>query len=258
VLENHEKRINTDGLRIGVEICLDHRTRDLQMELEAEAKREGLDHLLPLDLQLIVSAGLQMSDGPILTRPGAPSFHVDGRSRSQIGLNVWGHGADEMNAAISYYGENAWFKDIGPDPGFYNMGATAWHDSSLMLRAAVGAIFHHLFKAGSSGSAATWEVVDFFPPAGWVDDYVLQIDEVPVGDFSNEAEVAAFGQLFLTLPYRANMDVFRAVLEGLAPKVNMSVEALAAVVNREVGVEMSDFGPSVSVYPTVSISPPAS
>jgi hypothetical protein len=51
------------------------------------------------------------------------------------------------------------------------------------------------------------------------------------------------------------MNAFQALLEGLAPKVNLSPEELAAVIKKEVGVEARDFGPSVSVYPTVSISP---
>lgn len=251
VLDKHEKRIDTDGLRIGVEICLDHRKRDLQGQLDAEAKRDGLQHLVPLDMQLIVSAGLQMADGPILTRPGAPTFHVDGRSRSQIGLNVWGHGADEMNRNISYYGENAWFEKMGPNPGLYNIGATAWHDSSLLLRASVGAIFNIFFKTKHA-----FPSVDFFPPAGWVDSYVLQVEEVPVGDFYDPEYLHFFGQLFLTLPYKANMDAFRALLEGLAPKVNLSTAELGEIIKMQVGVEASDFGPSVSVYPVVAISPP--
>ena len=250
VLDRHQKRIDTDGLRIGVEICLDHSTSDLQKELQAEAEALGLEHIVPLDLQLIVSAGLQMADGPILTRPGAPTFHVDGRSRSQIGLNVWGHGADRISKHVSAYGENVWFTELGPDPGLYNMGATAWHDSSLMLRATVGAIFELFFK-----SEHAYDTVDFFPPAGWVDAFVLEIEEVPVGDFSDPEYVASFGELFLTLPYLANMNAFQALLEGLAPKVNLSPEELAAVIKKEVGVEARDFGPSVSVYPTVSISP---
>jgi hypothetical protein len=250
VLDRHQKRIDTDGLRIGVEICLDHSTSDLQKEMQAEAEALGLEHIVPLDLQLIVSAGLQMADGPILTRPGAPTFHVDGRSRSQIGLNVWGHGADRISKHVSAYGENVWFTELGPDPGLYNMGATAWHDSSLMLRATVGAIFELFFK-----SEHAYDTVDFFPPAGWVDAFVLEIEEVPVGDFSDPEYVASFGELFLTLPYLANMNAFQALLEGLAPKVNLSPEELAAVIKKEVGVEARDFGPSVSVYPTVSISP---
>ena len=135
-------------------------------------------------------------------------------------------------------------------PGLYNMGATAWHDSSLMLRATVGAIFELFFK-----SEHAYDTVDFFPPAGWVDGFVLEIEEVPVGDFSDPEYVASFGELFLTLPYLANMNAFQALLEGLAPKVNLSPEELAAVIKKEVGVEARDFGPSVSVYPTVSISP---
>ena len=71
MLGDHEMLIETGGLRVGVEICVDHLSgpgnRGLRGQLEREGVASGLraGEYHPLDLQLVVSAGMSLAFGPI-------------------------------------------------------------------------------------------------------------------------------------------------------------------------------------------------
>lgn len=72
------------GLRIGLEICLDHAMGELcDKELKPWER---------VDVQLIVSAGMNIASGPVCTRPGGPVFLADGFARTEMSFNAFGRG----------------------------------------------------------------------------------------------------------------------------------------------------------------------
>lgn len=71
---------------------------------------------------------MHLSDGPVLTRPGSPAFLVDGYSRTEVSLNAWGRGGEEVGDAATD-GANEWFDELGPGFGAYDVGTVAYHDS---------------------------------------------------------------------------------------------------------------------------------
>jgi hypothetical protein len=77
-----------DGLRIGVEVCLDHKRGTLAKVLGEDSS---------VDLQLIVSAGMLITAGPVCTGAGGPVFLSDGFARTEMTLNQFGRGRDSVN-----------------------------------------------------------------------------------------------------------------------------------------------------------------
>jgi len=75
--------VEIGGIRIGLEICLDH------------AEGELCKHLGPgetVDMQIIVSAGMNIPTGPVCTAPGGPVFLSDGFARTELNFNKLGLG----------------------------------------------------------------------------------------------------------------------------------------------------------------------
>lgn len=92
------------GLRIGLEICLDHAMGELcEKELKPWER---------VDVQLIVSAGMNIASGPVCTRPGGPVFLADGFARTEVSLNAFGRG--RQSAPMPMKGRRF---DVGIDYG---------------------------------------------------------------------------------------------------------------------------------------------
>ena len=72
------------GLRIGLEICLDHALGELC--------NNELKSWETVDVQLIVSEGMNVGTGPVCTAAGGPVFLADGFARTEVSLNDFGHG----------------------------------------------------------------------------------------------------------------------------------------------------------------------
>ena len=68
--------LRIDGLLVGLEICLDH--------------SEGILAKLntPVDVHVIISAGMDIAYGPSSVKMGGNIFLVDGRSNTQFGIKV--------------------------------------------------------------------------------------------------------------------------------------------------------------------------
>eukprot|EP00930_Biecheleria_cincta_P045521 TRINITY_DN31368_c0_g1_i2.p1 TRINITY_DN31368_c0_g1~~TRINITY_DN31368_c0_g1_i2.p1 ORF type:complete len:435 (+),score=66.41 TRINITY_DN31368_c0_g1_i2:231-1535(+) len=79
----HDDVFNVKGLRIGIEICLDHLLGTLANSLGPSRT---------VDLHLIVSAGMRLAGGPICTGRGGPAFLADGFSRTSMTMNMYGQG----------------------------------------------------------------------------------------------------------------------------------------------------------------------
>jgi len=76
--------LSVGGLKIGLEICLDHAMGDLCNGILA-----GDEHV---DVQLVVSAGMNIASGPVCTLAGGPVFLADGFARTEVSLNPFGKG----------------------------------------------------------------------------------------------------------------------------------------------------------------------
>lgn len=63
--------INCGGLNIGIEICLDHKRKRLLKYL-------GDNKIKPLDIQIVISCGMQLMKDSAATREGAILFNCDG------------------------------------------------------------------------------------------------------------------------------------------------------------------------------------
>jgi len=88
--------LEVKGLRVGIEICLDHLVGTLA------------EHLGPrrtVDVHLIVSAGMAVARGPVCTRQGGPIFLADGFGRTAMSLNLFGSGreATRLPDGTEYY-----------------------------------------------------------------------------------------------------------------------------------------------------------
>ncbi|CAL1157289.1 unnamed protein product [Cladocopium goreaui] len=76
--------LNIGGVRVGFEICLDHAMGQLcNNDLKPDET---------VDVQTIVSAGMNVASGPVCTKPGGPTFLADGFSRTELSLNRFGQG----------------------------------------------------------------------------------------------------------------------------------------------------------------------
>eukprot|EP00667_Euglena_gracilis_P005967 EG_transcript_6008 len=98
------------GLRIGIEICADHGGSTLA------GKQNGTVHL-----QLIVSGGMSIAKGSVVTPLGGPVFLVDGFGRTEVARNLFGSG-------LQYF-ENA---EQGKD--LFNVGPVHWSGLYSSLR----------------------------------------------------------------------------------------------------------------------------
>jgi len=76
---------NVKGLRIGIEICLDHMVGTLDAALGSHRT---------VDVHLISSAGMYIAAGPVCTRQGSPIFLADGFARTAMSLNLYGRGRE--------------------------------------------------------------------------------------------------------------------------------------------------------------------
>ncbi|CAK9079994.1 unnamed protein product [Durusdinium trenchii] len=76
--------LNIGGLRVGFEICLDHAMGQLcNKDLRPDET---------VDVQAIVSAGMNIASGPVCTKKGNPTFLADGFARTELSLNRFGRG----------------------------------------------------------------------------------------------------------------------------------------------------------------------
>lgn len=73
------------GLRIGLEICLDHRSGTLATALGPSQT---------VDIHLISSGGMNIAAGPVCTGQGGPVFMADGFARTAMTLNLLGRGRE--------------------------------------------------------------------------------------------------------------------------------------------------------------------
>lgn len=81
----HDGIFEVKGLRIGLEICLDHLVGELVKQLGT---------FRSVDVHLISSAGMNIANGPVATPQGGPIFLADGHSRTAMSLNMFGRGRD--------------------------------------------------------------------------------------------------------------------------------------------------------------------
>lgn len=80
--------INIGGVKVGFEICLDHAMGQLcNKDLKPDET---------VDVQAIVSAGMNIASGPVCTKPGSPTFLADGFSRTELSLNRFGQGRQSI------------------------------------------------------------------------------------------------------------------------------------------------------------------
>jgi len=76
--------LNIGGLKIGLEICLDHAMGQLCNRTLSDGQT--------VDVQLIISAGMNIASGPVCTAKGGPVFLADGFARTEVSLNAFGNG----------------------------------------------------------------------------------------------------------------------------------------------------------------------
>ena len=76
--------LNIGGLKIGLEICLDHAMGQLCNRTLSDGQT--------VDVQLIISAGMNIASGPVCTAKGGPVFLADGFARTEVSLNSFGDG----------------------------------------------------------------------------------------------------------------------------------------------------------------------
>jgi hypothetical protein len=76
--------LHVAGLRIGVEVCLDHSLAVLANDTR------GVKHAV--DLQIITSAGMSIEMGPLKVPRFNPVFLVDGYGRTEVNRNWYDHG----------------------------------------------------------------------------------------------------------------------------------------------------------------------
>lgn len=117
------------GLTIGIEICADHGGSTLA------GQHSGMVHL-----HLIVSGGMSIAKGPVITPPGGPIFLVDGFGRTEVARNLFGTGL--------MYSENA---EQGRD--LYNVGPVHWAGLHSSLRLWLGRVVFEM--TGSLGAVPT-------------------------------------------------------------------------------------------------------
>lgn len=87
------------GLRVGIEICLDHLVGTLA---------NSLGSWRTVDVHLITSAGMYIAAGPICTKQGGPVFLADGFGRTAMSLNIYGRGRE-----ASQLPDGHWRFDVG-------------------------------------------------------------------------------------------------------------------------------------------------
>ncbi|CAE7229460.1 mon2 [Symbiodinium natans] len=78
--------LSIGGLKIGLEICLDHAMGEL-----CNKTLTSDEHV---DVQLVVSAGMNIASGPVCTARGGPVFLADGFARTEVSLNPFGRGRE--------------------------------------------------------------------------------------------------------------------------------------------------------------------
>eukprot|EP00929_Paragymnodinium_shiwhaense_P057768 TRINITY_DN28920_c0_g1_i2.p1 TRINITY_DN28920_c0_g1~~TRINITY_DN28920_c0_g1_i2.p1 ORF type:complete len:407 (-),score=54.27 TRINITY_DN28920_c0_g1_i2:513-1733(-) len=81
----HDGLLEVGGVKIGLEICLDHAKGDLCRTLGENGA---------VDVQLVVSAGMNIRSGPVCTFAGSPVFLADGFARTEMNLNAFGRGRE--------------------------------------------------------------------------------------------------------------------------------------------------------------------
>jgi predicted amidohydrolase len=72
-----------DGIRIGIELCYDHERGSLASSLPSGQS---------VDVQLIISAGMNIERGPVSVPREGNVFSVDGNGYSEVNRNWFGHG----------------------------------------------------------------------------------------------------------------------------------------------------------------------
>ena len=82
--------LRVDGLLIGLEICLDH----------SEGILAKIN--MPVDVHVIISAGMDIAYGPSTVKTGGNVFLVDGRSNTQFGLKVSSISSDTFDFFSGY------------------------------------------------------------------------------------------------------------------------------------------------------------
>merc|ERR1712232_148684 len=103
------------GLKLGIEICLDHGQGRLARELGPRRT---------VDVHLIVSAGMFIAAGPVGTKQGGPVLLADGFGRTAMSQNIYGRGRE---AAVKPDGES-----------HYNVGVVYGADTMVALGQWIG------------------------------------------------------------------------------------------------------------------------
>jgi len=212
-----------DGLRIGIEICLDHAENSLYNNLRGASF---------VDLHLITSAGMSIAGGQVGTAQGGPVFLVDGAGRTEMNLNDFGQGHIKPIAA-----------------GFVNSGPTQWTSASQEFQNYVNVIVGCMafYKADLAscmkqlsvdfdqlGARATFEKYKYAATATAPYDAastieVTQVEAIPydprLGLFYNSAMYDALDNLYSALGIPAttvtapSVDIYDAVPLGFVRQV---------------------------------------
>ena len=125
------------NVRIGLEICLDHKAGLLSKHL-------GRHNFV--DFHLIVSGGMIIEDGPVGTRQNGVCCLVDGDSKSQVNRNWYGRGRHVKDwKNVQWYGKT--YKEPSYDVGpvfersiMSNLEAHIWGDGSVSGTSGAGAM----------------------------------------------------------------------------------------------------------------------
>eukprot|EP00429_Kryptoperidinium_foliaceum_P070093 CAMPEP_0176070066 /NCGR_PEP_ID=MMETSP0120_2-20121206/34986_1 /TAXON_ID=160619 /ORGANISM="Kryptoperidinium foliaceum, Strain CCMP 1326" /LENGTH=617 /DNA_ID=CAMNT_0017403705 /DNA_START=1 /DNA_END=1852 /DNA_ORIENTATION=- len=154
------------GLRIGLEICLDHAVGEL-------CRRLGPDKTV--DAQIIVSAGMNIPSGPVCTRPGGPVFLADGFARTELSLNQLGYGRHAAKMPDGYSERYEVGVVYGADA---LVGLQQWIGDSIDAYTGYG--FGSRFPGEGTlpgGSSATGETgVKFVQVSALGDEWLDQVD----------------------------------------------------------------------------------
>ncbi|CAJ1432033.1 unnamed protein product, partial [Effrenium voratum] len=118
--------INMGGIRVGFEICLDHAMGTLC--------NHDLSDDQTVDVQTIVSAGMNIASGPVCTKRNSPAFLADGFARTEMSLNRYGQG--RVSA------------DIGGHSRRYNVGITYGADAMVAMQQWIADTIYDLTGTG--------------------------------------------------------------------------------------------------------------
>ena len=232
--------LEVDGLRIALEICLDH-----AFGMAAKTIKDG-----PVDVQLIVSAGMNIANGPGITKQFNPTYLADGMARAEQTINFYGRAA--VATAFPQGGHICIHcNDQDASPGYpaYDVGPNMYHDAGAMYTAVQQAL------AGWVGDL-TQGVGGYQKPPGYRTSYVYkQIRVKPVARLSNQTEMDFYNKYYYTFPNAVQASMFNATIVDalgtigqLSPGTDLEQEVAKYLQSLGFG-SVDAFSPGVAVYP---------